>query len=118
MPNTFRGMDGTAHVDGPFDNIAAAKKVFRKKYRSKTGNVFGILGATFADIPGKYRPLAKEEEEEEAAPGAPPRVRAGPGKWQYYLHNKVDGKKLGWYDYDKDAGDNMEKYWNQFQRDA
>jgi len=112
------GMGGTVHVDGPFDSIAAGKKVFRKKYRAKTGNVFGQVGATFVDIPGKYRPLAKEEEEEEAAPGAPRRVKEGPGKWQYYLHNKVDGKKLGWYEYDEDAAENMEKYWGQFQRDA
>lgn len=106
------GGDGQVHIDGPFGDIVEAKKIFRKKYRLKSGNVWGQLGASFVDIPGKYKTLAREAEPEE---GAPP--REGPGRWQYYLHNKVDGKKLGWYDYDGGAGENMEKYWRQFGRD-
>jgi len=107
------GMPGRTQKDGPFDSLGEAKKVFRKKFRSKSGNVFGSLSASFANVPGKYRLL---EREAEAAPGAPKKVES-PGKWQYYLHNKVDGKKLGWYDYDEDAGKNMEKYYQQFVRD-
>merc|ERR1712176_698618 len=43
------GLAGTVHVDGPFDEIAAAKQAFRKKYRQKTGNVWGNLAGTFAE---------------------------------------------------------------------
>nr|QDO16462.1 poly [ADP-ribose] polymerase 2 [Crypthecodinium cohnii] len=109
------GMPGRTQKDGPFESLGEAKKVFRKKFRSKSGNVFGSLSASFAHVPGKYRLL---EREAEAAPGAPPKEAPKPAKWQYYLHNKVDGKKLGWYDYDEDAGKNMEKYYQQFVRDA
>eukprot|EP00928_Gymnodinium_smaydae_P035923 TRINITY_DN25197_c1_g1_i2.p1 TRINITY_DN25197_c1_g1~~TRINITY_DN25197_c1_g1_i2.p1 ORF type:complete len:467 (-),score=96.51 TRINITY_DN25197_c1_g1_i2:133-1533(-) len=136
------GMDGAVHIDGPFSDFADAKRVFKKKYRQKTGNVWGQVGASFAEVPGKYRLLAKAAEEEDeaeaampgeasasssAAPARAPAAAAArgggrraaevPGKWQYYLHNKVDGKELGWYDYDKSAGDNMEKFWKQFERD-
>eukprot|EP00971_Amphidinium_carterae_P168522 3338983-Amphidinium_carterae.1 len=33
------------------------------------------------------------------------------GHWQYYVHKAIDGKEVGWYDYDEEAGANLEKYW-------
>jgi len=96
------GMDGAVRVDGPTDDIHDAKIMFKKKYRQKTGNVWGQVDATFVEEAGKYKLLNKDERKE------------APGKWQYYLHNKVDGKKLGWYEYEEDAAKNMEKYWRQY----
>mmetsp|Transcript_47312 Transcript_47312/g.146359 ORF Transcript_47312/g.146359 Transcript_47312/m.146359 type:complete len:497 (-) Transcript_47312:143-1633(-) len=96
------GMEGAVHVDGPFDNVTDAKVAFRKKYRQKTRNAWGFLEGSFVEVPGKYKLLAKDEKGE------------APGKWQYYLHNKVDGKRLGWYDYAEDAAKDMEKYWRQY----
>ena len=37
------------------------------------------------------------------------------GRWQYYLHNSVDGKKIGWHDYAKTAMPEMEDLWTTFQ---
>lgn len=98
------GMEGAVHIDGPTDNIEDAKRTFKKKYRQKTGNVWGQVDATFVEEPGKYKLLIKDAKKDAEASGT----------WQYYLHNKVDGKKIGWYDYDEDAGKNMEKYWRQY----
>mmetsp|Transcript_115531 Transcript_115531/g.326583 ORF Transcript_115531/g.326583 Transcript_115531/m.326583 type:complete len:474 (-) Transcript_115531:36-1457(-) len=97
------GRPGTSHVDGPFADICAAKRVFRRKYRAKTGNVWGQCGGSFEEAPGKYHLLAKEFRQET------------PGLWQYYLHNTVDGKEVGWYDYESNAAENMELYWRQLQ---
>lgn len=33
--------------------------------------------------------------------------------WQYYLSNSVDGKKIGWHNYDKDASDKLEVKWQE-----
>lgn len=34
-------------------------------------------------------------------------------RWQYYLSNSVDGKGVGWYDYDLAASDKLETKWQQ-----
>ncbi|CAK0839715.1 unnamed protein product [Prorocentrum cordatum] len=34
------------------------------------------------------------------------------------MHNEVDGKKVGWYNYEGQAAENMEKYWKQLQTNA
>merc|ERR1712137_623148 len=31
------------------------------------------------------------------------------------MGNSLDGKRIGWYDNDEKAAENMEKYWSQFQ---
>mmetsp|Transcript_83477 Transcript_83477/g.186500 ORF Transcript_83477/g.186500 Transcript_83477/m.186500 type:complete len:617 (+) Transcript_83477:109-1959(+) len=97
------GLDGTVHVDGPFPDVILAKQIFRKKYRHKTGNVWGQIGTSFKEVAGKYKLIAK---------GSMSNTR---GRWQYYLHNEVDGKTIGWYDYEAPAAKNMEKYWRQFE---
>merc|ERR1719254_435430 len=51
------GCEGRVHVDGPFTDVTIAKKVFRQKFRSKTGNVWGNVGGTFVDVPGKHKIL-------------------------------------------------------------
>mmetsp|Transcript_27341 Transcript_27341/g.63750 ORF Transcript_27341/g.63750 Transcript_27341/m.63750 type:complete len:476 (-) Transcript_27341:7-1434(-) len=107
------GLDGRVHVDGPHMAIDTAKMAFRKKYRSKTGNVWGQLGGTFVEHPGKYKLLAKAEEVAAKADAGAERSEAASkvGKWQYYLHNALDGKEIGWHDYAEEAGANMEKFW-------
>eukprot|EP00927_Polykrikos_kofoidii_P057090 TRINITY_DN51198_c0_g1_i1.p1 TRINITY_DN51198_c0_g1~~TRINITY_DN51198_c0_g1_i1.p1 ORF type:complete len:469 (+),score=112.71 TRINITY_DN51198_c0_g1_i1:57-1463(+) len=98
------GMEGRVDLNGPFSNMSDAKTIFRRKYRQKTGNVWGQLGASVAESEGKYKLLAVREEKETKVPG----------KWQYYLHNEVNGKAIGWYDYEGESAENMEKYWDQF----
>ncbi|CAK0799263.1 unnamed protein product [Prorocentrum cordatum] len=68
------GMAGRVHTDGPFADLVSAKRNFRRKYRAKTGNVFGELGASFLEKDGKYKVLAKDEKKSCDAPGV----------WQYY----------------------------------
>ncbi|CAE7385354.1 Parp1 [Symbiodinium natans] len=99
----WTGLDGRVHIDGPFTELHAAKAVFRRKYRQKTGNVWGQLGMTFEELPGKYRLVNLE-------PGS----GDSKGRWQFYMHNAIDGKEVGWYDYDDAAAERLEKYWRQF----
>lgn len=96
------GTLGTVHIDGPFPDVDSAKRIFKKKYRAKTGNAWGTLGS-FVEIPGKYKVLVRETADPKA-----------PGLWQYYMHNSVDGKRIGWYDYEAAQTESMEKYWHQF----
>lgn len=103
------GLDGRAHVDGPFASLADAKAIFRRKYRQRTGNAWGQLGSTFVETPGKYKLLAREEAGRKKASEAKSK-----GRWQYYLHNAIDGKAKGWYDYEEKAGENLEKFWLQY----
>jgi hypothetical protein len=91
------GCDGRVHVDGPYEDVTSAKKVFRKKFRAKTGNPWGILGGTFVDVPGKHKILLKGSD------------RTTIGIWQYYLHNAIDGKSIGWYSYEEGPAAIMEK---------
>ncbi|CAE7219484.1 Parp1, partial [Symbiodinium microadriaticum] len=100
----WTGLDGRVHVDGPFKELHAAKAVFRRKYRQKTGNVWGQLGMTFEEMPGKYRLVSLEASGSGHAKG----------RWQFYMHNAIDGKEVGWYDYDAAAAARLEKYWRQF----
>lgn len=96
------GKEGRVKVEGPFADEADARLIFTRKYRQKTGRPFGSLGDSFVEHPGKYRHLVKSTEA-----SSPSR----PGKWQYYLHNSVDGKEIAWYYYDDSMNANMEKYW-------
>mmetsp|Transcript_41157 Transcript_41157/g.95333 ORF Transcript_41157/g.95333 Transcript_41157/m.95333 type:complete len:497 (+) Transcript_41157:73-1563(+) len=100
------GLEGRVNVEGPFEDIDVGKRVFKRKYRQRTGNSWGQVDASFVESPGKYRLLTKESKEV-------PR-----GAWQFYQHNKVDGKIIGWYDYQEEAAKNMEKYWNQYNSNA
>ena len=34
-------------------------------------------------------------------------------RWQYYLSNSVDGKKIGWHDYEQQASDKLETKWQE-----
>lgn len=101
------GMPGSVRVDGPWKTVNDAKKLFRTRFKQKTGLVWGALAGSFEeDMPGKYKLLARG-----ARKAAKKEEEDGPGKWQYFLHNKVDGKKIAWYDYEDKAGEDMEKYW-------
>jgi len=98
------GMPGRLHIDGPYTDILEAKRVFRKKYRQKTGSTWGQLAGSSVEHSGKYTVVVKDIKKE---------TEESSGRWQYYLHNKVDGKKIGWYDYEGESATNMEKYWKQ-----
>lgn len=100
------GLEGRVHVDGPFGDVETAKRIFRAKYRRKSGNIWGHLGSTFVEVPGKYAVVTRSD------------ASAVRGRWQYYMHNSVDGKVVGWHSYEEPAASNMEKYFHQFQDNA
>jgi len=127
------GLQGQMKVNGPKD-YKTAQKDFRAKYRSKTGNAWGQLGDDWVDVDGKYTHVVKEAEEEApeeittrratttastraapstrastAAPSTADSLQKGDTRWQFYMHAEMDGKKIGWYPYDKDAAQNLEK---------
>jgi hypothetical protein len=86
--------------------IDAAKKIFRRRFRAKTGNIWGNVGGTFAEVPGKHKVLQKSSES------------AAMGRWQYYLHNNIDGKTIGWYDYEDGPAQVMEKIYQSNERNG
>merc|ERR1712187_393402 len=75
------------------------KRIFRKIFRSKTSNSWGEIGSSFVQMPGKYKILQKAK------------CPVATGTWQYYLHNSIDGKDIGWYNYDDHSAKNMEKFY-------
>jgi len=107
------GMPGRNLVEGPMSSIKAAKATFRARFRVKTGNVWPLTAA-FVEKPNKYKLLARGDREAEEA--ELPEKDRGEGLWQYYLHNRVDGKAIGWYNYEARANTNLEKFWNVFRR--
>ena len=76
-------------------------QIFHDKFKEKSGNVWG---SAFAAIPSKYIYVKGNTDERDRGV-----------KWQYYLHNSVDGKAIGWYDYSPDAILEMEMIWRTFQ---
>merc|ERR1712137_692385 len=57
------------------------------------------MGSSFREIPGKFMPVEKDGAVSEQ------------GRWQYFMHNVVKGRKIGWYDYEEAGAKNMEKFW-------
>lgn len=97
------GCDGRVHLDGPLAAIEAAKLIFKKKYRQRTGNVWGNVGGSFCEVGGKYT-LVKRED-----------AASDRGRWQFYMHNVVNEKAIAWYDYKEAQAADMEKYWLQYR---
>lgn len=94
------GTSGQNKLDGMFANAGGATDIFTAKFKEKTGQEWGQYTA---QKPGKYAMLVVSGN------------RGPVAKWQYYLHNSVDGKKIGWHDYANEAMQEMEDLWHTFQ---
>lgn len=98
------GSRGQAKVDGPFENFAAAAELLAMKFKEKTGNgVESVAAGTFVRAAGKYDIVKGDIGGRRSTAGA-----SGGCLWQYYVDDGVDGKKPGWYDYAKEAAEEVE----------
>lgn len=89
------GTAGSCKLEGPHDD-AKAKSAVEKLFKAKTGFAWGALRPGDKAKPGKYWLL-------------PPAKVDPKAKWEYYVSDHVDGKKTGWYPYDKGASDMVEE---------
>merc|ERR1719324_1420079 len=74
-------------------------------FQEKTGVEWGNLKPGDRGLPGKY--WVQQQ--------ANPDLTA---KWQYYVHDGVDGKRPGWYDYDVAATGEVEEIYAQHVANA
>lgn len=89
------GTAGGCKLEGPMDE-AKARAAIEKLFKAKTGFAWGALRPGDKAKPGKYWLL-------------PPAKVDTKAKWQYYVSDHVDGKKTGWYPYEKAAGLQVEE---------
>jgi hypothetical protein len=104
-------------TEGPFDTAPAAAALLAAKFKEKTGNtVASVAKGTFAAIDGKYDLLQGDAA---ATRRSMDDLTVGKDKgclWQYYVDDGVDGKKVGWYDYYRDAAAIVEGVYSEWQR--
>lgn len=89
------GTAGGCKLEGPMTEDKAKLSV-GKLFKSKTGFAWGSLRPGEKAKAGKYW----------LAPPAKMDLKA---KWEYHVSDHVDGKKSGWYPYDKLAGLQVEE---------
>lgn len=83
--------------DGEEAGLAAALEAFGEKFTDKSGLAFDattVAGAV-PPVPGKYRVVIMDHAARAEAAAAMDVPR-----WQYWVADGVDGKAVGWYDYD------------------
>lgn len=94
-------VDGQEEDDGGDGDVeaglAAALDAFGDKFTEKTGlpcDAASLAGAS-PPVPGKYRVVVMDHAARAAAAAA-----SATPRWQYWVDDGVDGKPVGWYDYD------------------
>merc|ERR1719389_28914 len=85
------GTNGDAKIEGPMEREEVEKILF-KVFKEKTGKEWGTINPGDRALPGKYW-LQRDFNPSEKA------------KWQYYVHDNIDGKRNDWYDYDANASE-------------
>lgn len=93
------GTDGEAKIEGPMER-EEVEKILHKIFKEKTGKEWGSIEVGDRALPGKYW-LQQDFTPSEKA------------KWQYYVHDNIDGKKNDWYDYDEMASEEVEELFAQ-----
>merc|ERR1712039_153732 len=88
------GTSGACKLEGPVTDDKA-KAAVAKLFKSKTGCAWGSLQPGDPAKAGKYWLMRPSKADPKA-------------KWEYYVSDHVDGKKTGWYPYDKDASAQVE----------
>jgi len=115
------GTQGQAKVEGPLATAREANELLQAKFKEKTGNnPASVAAGTFAVIRGKYdivkgdaaasRDIARRTVNERT------KGKDGGLLWQYYVDDGVDGKRVGWYDYFKDAAEIVEGVYSEWVR--
>lgn len=98
------GTDGDAKIEGPMEREEVEKILF-KVFKEKTGKEWGTINPGDRALPGKYW-LQRDFNPSEKA------------KWQYYVHDGIDGKRNDWYDYDDNATEEVEELFAQHKANA
>jgi len=93
------GQRGEIHVDGPMLQPSLAVAM-ANVFKDKTGADWGELKPGDRALPGKYW------VQEHSTPDLSV-------KWEYYVSDGVDGKKTGWYAYDRGPGEEVEELYSQ-----
>lgn len=93
------GQRGDIHVDGPMLQPSLAIAM-ANVFKDKTGADWGEMKPGDRAPPGKYWVL------EHSTPDLSV-------KWEYYVSDGVDGKKVGWYPYEKGPGEEVEELYAQ-----
>merc|ERR1711937_446171 len=74
-------------------------------FKDKTGKEWGSINPGDRALPGKYW-LQRDFNPSEKA------------KWQYYVHDNIDGKRNDWYDYDANASEEVEELFAQHKANS
>lgn len=84
-------------------SLALAAAAFCTKFREKSGVDWSAVEAgSYAPVAGKYAMLGTPTH------AAMAKSRASGVIWRYYVDDFVNGKSVGWYDYDLDASEVVE----------
>lgn len=98
------GTDGDAKIQGPMEK-EEVEKILAKVFKDKSGKDWGSITPGDRGLPGKYW-LQREFNASETA------------KWQYYVHDNIDGKRNDWYDYSANASEEVEELFAQHKANA
>merc|ERR1711904_425407 len=98
------GTNGDAKIQGPMEK-EEVEKILYKVFKEKTGKEWGTIEPGDRALPCKYW-LQRDFNPSEKA------------KWQYYVHDGIDGKRNDWYDYDDNATEEVEELFAQHKANA
>jgi len=98
------GTAGDGKLEGP-SALSDVKARLATVFKDKTGAEWGSIQPGDRVAPGKYW----------LQQAAKPDVKA---KWEYYVSDGVDGKRVGWYPYTEDASDGVESLYAQHEANS
>jgi len=98
------GTAGDGKLEGP-SALSDVKARLAAVFKDKTGAEWGSIQPGDRAPPGKYW----------LQQAAKPDVKA---KWEYYVGDGVDGKRLGWYPYTEDASEGVESLYAQHEANS
>jgi hypothetical protein len=101
---------GSVRSSGPYDTLSEAVKIFKSKFRRKTGNPYvEFVAGRFNRVVGKYDALKVPVQ---ASVVEANRVGVN---WEYEVTDRVDGKINGWYPYDMNNAQEVETVWQTWK---
>lgn len=104
------GTRGQSKVDGPFDSADEAATIMAEKFKEKSANdIEAVAAGSFEHKGGKYNLVDGDDGATRSVKGA-----NGGCLWQYWVDDGVDGKRDGWYDYFKEAAEEVERAHAEF----
>lgn len=93
------GTPGQCKVEGPME-LSEVESALAQVFEEKTGKTWGSVQRGDRAEPGKYWLQQQSRPDQKA-------------KWEYYVGDRVDGKRDGWYPYDPAASEEVEALYAQ-----